>query len=147
MDHISKEHRSWNMSRIRSKNTKPEMFVRSFLHVRGLRFRLDGKINKKKYSKGILPGRPDIVLSKYNSVIFVHGCFWHQHKNCKKSHLPKSNTDYWKIKLKKNVKRDSNNTKKLKDLGFNVFIIWECEIKNTKKLEKLLDRIKNVKKI
>lgn len=96
-DKISPEHRSWHMSRVRSKDTKLETYVRSILHRMGFRFRK----NVRK-----LPGTPDIVLKKYNSIIFVHGCFWHQHENCNKSHIPKSNRKFWIDKLRKNVERD-----------------------------------------
>jgi DNA mismatch endonuclease, patch repair protein len=127
-DIISKEKRSWNMSRIRNKNTKPELIVRSLLHNLGYRFRLHGKISKQIYTKGILPGKPDIILKKYKTVIFIHGCFWHRHKNCKMSNIPKSNTDFWKKKLEGNVQRDHKNVKKLKELGWKIIVIWECEL-------------------
>ena len=94
-DHLLKEKRSWNMSRIRSKNTSPEKTVRSLLHSMGYRFRLHGRVNKRLYKKGILPGKPDIVLAKYKTVIFVHGCFWHRHERCKKCTTPKTRTEWW----------------------------------------------------
>lgn len=119
-DTISKEHRSWNMSRIRGKNTKPEIIVRSLLHKMGYRFR----INRRD-----LPGKPDIVLPKYKTVIFVHGCFWHMHKNCSDATIPKTRTDWWREKLESNVKRDRKNIRKIKLLGWKVHVIWECEIK------------------
>lgn len=103
-DHLTKEKRSWNMSRIRSKNTKPEIIVRSLLHRAGYRFRLHRKD---------LPGKPDIVLPKYKTVIFVHGCFWHRHKGCKRSNIPKSNKEYWIPKIQKNTKRDKIHYKSL----------------------------------
>ncbi|MHA1888087.1 MAG: very short patch repair endonuclease [Promethearchaeota archaeon] len=135
-DHLSKEKRSWNMSRIHSENTKPEIVVRSLLHQMGYRFRLHRKD---------LPGKPDIVLKKYNTVIFVHGCFWHHHNNCKRANIPKSNTDYWIPKIQKNVERDKNQKKKLKKLGWKVIVIWECEIKNINRLsKKLTKRISNL---
>lgn len=142
-DNLTKEKRSWNMSRIRSQNTKPERLVRSYLHKRGLRFRLNGKVSKKIYPNGILPGKPDIVLSKYKTVVFIHGCFWHQHNGCKKSHLPKSNTKYWKEKLEKNIRRDIRIMNQLEDIGFTVLIIWECETNNTENLKDLARKIQH----
>ena len=121
MDKITKEKRSWNMSRVRSKNTKPELLVRSSLHKMGYRFRLHVKR---------LPGNPDVVLPKYKAVIFVHGCFWHQHTGCKKATHPKQNLDFWKEKLARNIERDKQVDKELKHLGWNVLTIWECEIKS-----------------
>jgi DNA mismatch endonuclease (patch repair protein) len=130
MDSISKEHRSWNMSRIKSKNTNPEMIVRSLLHKMGYRFRLHRKD---------LPGKPDIVLPKYKTVIEVRGCFWHRHKGCKDASTPKSNTEFWQGKFSKNVERDEQNQKELEELGWKVIVVWECECKNTNKLiEKLI---------
>ena len=121
VDKLTKEKRSLNMSLIHSKDTKPEKAVRSELHKLGYRFRL----HKKN-----LPGKPDIVLPKYNKLIFVHGCFWHNHRNCKKSGYPKSNINFWKEKIDKNVARDIKNIKKLKRYGWDVYIIWECETEN-----------------
>ena len=123
--------RSFMMSRIRSKNTIPEKRVRSFLFSRGFRYRLHD--NK-------LPGRPDIVLKKYRTVIQVKGCFWHVH-NCKYFSFPKSNKIFWKKKLLSNVERDSSNQKKLKKLGWTVINVWECKIRkeNFKKLLKDLE--------
>jgi len=109
------------MKSIKGVNTTPELIVRKFLFKKGFRFSL----HKKN-----LPGTPDIVLKKYKTVIFVNGCFWHGHLNCKKSGLPKSRTEFWKSKIEKNVNRDLNNNKKLKSLGWNVIIIHQCEIKN-----------------
>ncbi len=126
MDKLTPEKRSWNMGRIRSKNSKPEMIVRSLLHGLGYRFRIHRKD---------LPGKPDIVLSKYNTVIFVHGCFWHRHEDCKYSYNPKSKQDFWETKFKRTVERDYENQKELVRLGWNVLILWECEIKNTSLLE------------
>jgi DNA mismatch endonuclease (patch repair protein) len=122
VDLLSPEKRSWNMSRIRSKNTKPEMIVRSVLHRMGYRFRLHRKD---------LPGNPDIVLPKYKIVIFVHGCFWHQHVGCIHGGIPKSRQEYWGPKLNKNIERDKLNQKKLKEIGWKFLIIWECQINNT----------------
>ncbi|MFC2135318.1 very short patch repair endonuclease [Bacteroidota bacterium] len=133
-DILTKERRSWNMGRIKSKNTKPELIVRSFLHKNGLRFRLHDKN---------LPGKPDIVLKKFKSVIFVHGCFWHNHKNCKRANIPKSNKRYWIDKIGANVLRDKKNIKELRRLKWNVLIIWECQINIIKFLERLVKKIKD----
>ena len=137
-DRISKEHRSWNMSRIRSTDTKPEIIVRKLLHALGYRFRLYGKVNKRLYKTGILPGKPDIILTKYKTVIFVDGCFWHRHKECKRAAIPKSRTEYWENKLSRNVERGLQNRQTLKALGWYVITIWECEVlnfvKETKKI-------------
>ena len=132
MDKISKEHRSWNMSRIRSKDTTPEKTVRSLLHKMGYRFRLHRKD---------LPGKPDIVLPKYKTVIFVHGCFWHRHENCKYASIPKTNTEFWLDKLNKNVERDKKNQAELKKLGWKVIVIWECEIINIGKLYSYIEEL------
>ncbi|MFC1677999.1 very short patch repair endonuclease, partial [Planctomycetota bacterium] len=132
VDHLSKEKRSWNMSRIRSKDTKPEIIVRSMLHKMGYRFRLHRKD---------LPGKPDITLPKYKTVIFVHGCFWHGHKGCKRSNVPKTNQDYWILKIQKNIQRDKYQRKQLKRLGWHVLILWECQIEKTRIIEK---KIKNL---
>ena len=124
-DRISKEHRSWVMSRIPSRDTTPERVVRSVLHRMGYRFRL--------HVKG-LPGKPDIVLKKHNLVVFVHGCFWHKHQGCKISHIPKSNTGFWLDKFERNVRRDREKQKKLVELGWRVEKIWECQTKDWSKL-------------
>jgi len=135
VDNLTKDQRSKNMSRIRSKNTKPEMIVRKKLHSLGYRYRL----HKKE-----LPGKPDIFLKKFNLAIFVNGCFWHQH-GCKKTSKPKSNKNYWTEKLKKNVIKDKKNKKTLLNMGFNVLTMWECEIvKNGETLEKfIIKKFKN----
>jgi|GEM_PF-522401 len=129
-DKISKEHRSWNMSRIRSTDTKPEIAVRKLLHALGYRFRLHGKVNNRLYKSGLLPGKPDIVLAKYKTVIFVHGCFWHRHKGCKRATTPKTRTEFWEKKFAQNVKKDKRNLQILKALGWHVITIWECDILN-----------------
>lgn len=129
MDIWTKEKRSDVMSKIRSKNTKPEKLLRSRLFVAGFRFR----IHKKE-----LPGKPDIVFAKYKTVIFVHGCFWHYHGDCPEGRIPSSNSAFWKSKLSKNVQRDKKHIKDLKALGWNVIMVWECEIKNDRFLEKKL---------
>jgi len=120
MDSLTKKQRSYNMSMIKSKDTKPEIIVRKFLHKIGYRFR----IHKKS-----LPGKPDIYIKKLNLVIFVHGCFWHDH-GCTLSNSPKTNSEYWKNKFKINKNRDKLNINNLKNLGYNVAIIWECNIRN-----------------
>ena len=130
VDTLSPQRRSWNMSRIKGKNTKPEMTVRSLLHRMGYRFRLH-----RKY----LPGVPDIVLPKYKTVIFVHGCFWHRHSGCKLAYNPKTRVEFWQKKFRDNVKRDQLNIEKLEDMGWSTQIIWECEIKNLNKLEKRIE--------
>ena len=117
----SKEQRSYNMSRIKGKNTKPEMLVRKFLHANGFRY----KLHDKK-----LPGKPDIVLPKYKLVICVHGCFWHQHIECKDGHVPKSRLNYWKPKLQRNVQRHFEHEKELTSQGWDILVVWECEIKS-----------------
>jgi DNA mismatch endonuclease (patch repair protein) len=128
-DIISKERRSWNMSRIRGKNTQPELIVRSVLHKRGYRFRLHRKD---------LPGKPDIVLPKYKTVIFVHGCFWHRHKGCKYAYTPKSRVAFWGKKFRGNVERNKVVKRELKKLGWNVIVVWECQINNACKIKRLV---------
>lgn len=113
------ETRSYNMSQISGKDTKPEMIVRKFLHSNGYRYRLHVKD---------LPGKPDLVLPKYNTVIFIHGCFWHAHEGCEFFKMPKSRIDYWKPKLFGNRKRDKNHCIELNELGWKIIIIWECEL-------------------
>ncbi len=122
MDSLTKEKRSWNMSRVRSQDTKPEMIVRSFLHREGYRFRLHVKY---------LPGKPDIVLPKYKTVIEVRGCFWHRHPGCKVSTMPSTNKDFWQNKFRQNVERDKKNESELKMLGWKVIVIWGCETKSS----------------
>lgn len=131
-DTVSKEQRSLNMSLIRSTNTKPEVFVRSVLHKLGFRFRKNVKT---------LPGKPDIVLAKYKTVIFVHGCFWHQHEGCRRSTIPKSNIEYWKPKLRRNTERDIQHKSALEEGGWKVFVVWECE---TKKVHELIIKLNSI---
>jgi DNA mismatch endonuclease, patch repair protein len=131
MDQLTKDKRSANMSKIRSVNTKPELLVRSYLHKNGFRYRL----------KNNLPGKPDIYLKKYMTVIFVHGCFWHSHKNCKRSGMPKSNIKYWENKLDKNKERDKRVIKVLKKKRLKVIVIWECQVTDAKNLSKLTKKI------
>ena len=131
--HEVSEQRSRNMSAIKSKNTKPEITVRKLLHSMGYRFRLHRKD---------LPGSPDIVLPKYKKVIFVHGCFWHRHQNCKYASNPKTRREFWEKKFKENIERDKKTQEKLKNLGWKPNIVWECEVKNREililKLEEIL---------
>ena len=121
MDSLTKEHRSWNMSRIRAKDTKPELVVRSLLHCMGYRFRLNNTV---------LPGRPDIVLPRYRVVVFVHGCFWHRHAGCRYAYTPKSRIEFWQHKLDSNIRRDQQVAEQLKELKWGQLVLWECEIKN-----------------
>ena len=129
--HVS-EQRSRNMSAIKSKNTKPEIKVRKVLHSMGYRFRLHSKD---------LPGSPDIVLPKYKTVIFVHGCFWHRHENCKYASTPKTRQEFWNKKFKTNIERDLEIQDKIKNLDWRSVVIWECETKN---MENLRDKIIDV---
>ena len=119
--HKVSEQRSRNMSAIKSKNTKPEIAVRKLLHSMGYRFRLHRKD---------LPGSPDIVLPKYKTVIFVHGCFWHRHKNCKYASNPKTRQEFWEAKFRENINRDKLNQENLSSKGWKIIIVWECEIKD-----------------
>ena len=132
MDSLSKERRSWNMSRIKGRDTKPEVIVRSLLHMMGYRFRL----HRKDF-----PGKPDIVLPKYRTVIFVHGCFWHRHKSCKFAYVPKTRVEFWQNKFQGNIERDKLNQAKLKKAGWQVIVIWECHIKKLKALQKTLKKM------
>ena len=134
MDTVSKSQRSFNMSRIKSKNTKPEILVRKKLYREGIRYR----VHSKK-----LPGKPDISINKYSLVIDVRGCFWHGHKDCKYSSSPKSNSTYWQKKIKRNQERDFINFKSLKEKGYKTFIIWECQTKDEKKLDNQIKKISN----
>ncbi len=127
--HKVSEQRSRNMSAIKSKNTKPEIAVRKLLHSMGYRFRLHRKD---------LPGSPDIVLPKYKTVIFVHGCFWHRHENCKYASTPKTRKEFWENKFNSNKKRDQKIQKEIIDLGWKFIIIWECEARNIQPLEEKL---------
>ncbi len=134
-DNHTKEQRSYNMSRIRAKDTKPEEIVRKYLFCHGLRYRK----NDKRY-----PGHPDIVLPKYKTIVFVHGCFWHRHPGCRYATTPSTNTSFWNEKFRKNVKRDRTEQSALKEMGWKVLIVWECELKKDKRtetLEKLYDQI------
>ena len=129
MDTLSSEKRSWNMSRIRGRDTVPELKVRSTLHRLGYRFRL--------HVSG-LPGRPDVVLPKYKTIVFVHGCFWHRHPGCKYAYSPKSRVKFWSEKFEETVLRDQRKAGELRALGWTVITVWECE---TKKLDELERRV------
>jgi len=118
-DSISSERRSWNMSRIRGRDTRPERQLRSLLHRAGFRFRLQAKD---------LPGRPDIVLPRYRTVIFVHGCFWHRHEGCRNSTTPSTRAEFWQEKFDSNVLRDRRNRVLLEQSGWQVETVWECEL-------------------
>ncbi|MBY5460766.1 DNA mismatch endonuclease Vsr [Rhizobium leguminosarum] len=119
VDTLTPAQRSERMSRIRSRDTKPEIALRKALHRLGFRFRV--------HRTG-LPGKPDMVLAKYRTVIFVHGCFWHRHEGCKVATTPKSNTEFWNDKFSRNVERDKQVLKQLEDDGWYVVIVWECEL-------------------
>ena len=127
---MSPEERSLMMGKIKGRNTKPELIVRSFCHALGLRFRLHRKD---------LPGSPDLVFPKYRLCLFVHGCFWHRHPGCKRAYTPKTRLDFWLPKLNRNVERDKEKTGELQVLGWRVEVIWECE---TQRLELLESRLK-----
>ena len=131
----TKEQRSFNMSRITGKDTKPELLVRRFLHAKGFRYKLHDKS---------LPGKPDMVLPKYRTVIFVHGCFWHGHENCKYFKVPQTRTDWWLKKINTNRANDAKAVKALKNAGWKVMTIWECRLKPGKydiTLNKLTQKI------
>jgi len=130
-DNLTPEQRRFNMSRIRSTNTRPELFVRSLVHRMGYRFRLHRRD---------LPGKPDLIFPSRRKVIFVHGCFWHMHDCRFGSVTPKSNADYWQNKRRSNVERDKGHVAALNNAGWQVFIVWECQIKSPEKLrENLLE--------
>lgn len=129
--------RSYVMSRVKGKNTKPEKLVRSMLHRLGYRFNLHGK-----YRSEVLPGRPDIVLPKYRVVIFVHGCFWHAHEGCKYFKIPETRVDFWREKLLGNRRRDRKHQTQLEDLGWKVLVIWTCRLKSRGDLERVEEELK-----
>ena len=140
MDNRTPESRSRNMSRIPSKNTKPEETVRKYLFSQGFRYR-------RNVSN--LPGKPDIVLPKYNTVVFVNGCFWHAHQGCKWFVPPKSNSEFWQKKFSYNMERDERNYNLLRELGWKVIIVWECEIRHgnpQNALQSLKEKIEGVYK-
>ena len=139
-DVLTKEQRKKCMSHVKNKNSKPELLVRQFLFASGFRFRLHRKD---------LPGKPDIVLPKYKTVIFINGCFWHGHEDCKYSKLPETNPEFWKNKILANINRDIANKSKLISLGWNVIEIWQCQLKPKEKeetLKTLLNQLVNGKK-
>lgn len=131
----SKEIRSYNMSMIKGKNTKPEIVVRKYLFKEGFRYRLN---------VSDLPGKPDIVLPKYKTVIFVNGCFWHGHMGCKWFIMPKTRTEWWKGKIEDTQKRDQNNYQKLTADSWNVIIVWECQLRRENIIETMDSVIKNI---
>lgn len=134
----SPETRSYNMSQIKGKNTKPEEMVRKYLFAQGFRYRKNDKN---------LPGKPDIVLPKYHTCIFVNGCFWHGHEGCKYFVWPKSNAEFWRKKIETNIARDRRNEMQLKNMGWNVLVVWECELRSAKKqatLERLENKLKQL---
>ena len=130
MDIWTKERRSEVMSRIRGKNTKPEMILRSQLFRQGYRFRVH---------QADLPGKPDIVLPKYKTAIFVHGCFWHYHKDCREGRIPSTNSKFWNEKLQRNISKDEANIQALQKDKWKVFVVWECEIE--KHLERTMKKL------
>ncbi|MEJ8817402.1 very short patch repair endonuclease [Lacibacter sp. H407] len=131
----TKAQRSYNMSRIKGKNTKPELLVRKYLHAQGFRYKLHDKT---------LPGKPDLVLPKYNTAIFIHGCFWHGHANCKYFTIPKTRTDWWMDKINKNRTNDVKAMKLLKEDGWKIITIWECKLKPAKLEQTLAALVKKL---
>lgn len=132
----NKETRSYNMSRIKGKDTKPEMLVRKFLHAQGFRFRLHVKD---------LPGKPDIVLPKYKTAIFVNGCFWHGHEGCRYFVVPKTRTEWWLNKININKANDLKKQATLEELGWKVVRLWECELKSTNVVKALAELVKKIR--
>ena len=118
-DTLSPERRSWNMARITGRNTRPEVALRSLLHGAGFRFRLHDSN---------LPGKPDIVLKRHKTVVFVHGCFWHRHGGCKNATMPSTRTEFWSEKFQRTIERDERKAGGLRSLGWNVVTVWECDI-------------------
>ena len=132
MDRITPQHRSWNMSRIRGENTGPEIRVRKALHRMGYRFRLHRRD---------LPGRPDIVLPKYKTVLLVHGCYWHRHEGCRFAYTPKTRPEFWQRKFQENVERDRKQLQALQALSWRVEVIWECETADPRLLQTRLTQV------
>jgi len=132
VDFLSPSERSERMSRIRSSNTAPEVALRRAMHAIGFRFRL--------HSKG-LPGKPDIVLPRHKTVIFVHGCFWHRHSGCKIATTPKTNTEFWVEKFDRNVVRDARTREQLEGLGWRVIVVWECELRSANQVAGAVRRV------
>ena len=138
-DTLNEQHRHYNMSRIRSKDTKPEEIVIKNLFSKGLRFRK----NDRRY-----PGHPDVVLPKYKTVVFVNGCFWHRHEGCRYASTPATNREFWNQKFERNVERDAREQKALQEMGWKVIVVWECELKKAAReetLERLYNEITNGK--
>ncbi|WP_336711877.1 very short patch repair endonuclease [Arthrobacter sp. USHLN218] len=135
-DKLTPEQRSANMSRIRGKNTQPELLVRRLLHARGYRFRLHGSAAGRK-----LPGKPDLVFAGRRKVIFVNGCFWHSHDCRAGQHAPKSNADFWSAKRARTASRDAAQREQLQQAGWTVLTVWECEFKKTSDLQELEERL------
>ena len=133
MDGHSKETRSYNMSRIKGKNTKPEELVRKYLFSQGFRYRKNDKR---------LPGTPDIVLPKYKTVVFVNGCFWHEHEGCKYFVWPQNNADFWKAKINANIQRDKKKAEELQNRGWRVIVVWKCGIRQKEEREASLENLK-----
>lgn len=131
-DVFSKEKRSWLMSRVKGRDTKPEILVRSFVHRMGYRFRIH---------RWDLPGNPDIVFPRHGKVIFVHGCFWHGHEGCPRSKRPTTNKGFWNEKLDDNIERDKRFRRALQRMGWKVFVVWQCETRKPEKLLLKLERI------
>ena len=129
-DSLTKEKRSWNMSRIRGKDTKIEVKVRKYLFSKGFRYRKN---------VATLPGKPDIVLPKYKTAIFVHGCYWHRHPGCKYAYIPKTNVEFWEKKFSENMANDEKNRLKLETSGWTVITLWECDIKQD--FESTMDKL------
>lgn len=127
MDTVTRERRSEIMGRVRNKDTRPEMLVRRLVHGMGYRYRLH---------RGDLPGKPDLVFGGRRKVIFVHGCFWHRHENCPLARMPKSRVEFWRIKLNGNRERDTRNIQALREGGWSVLVIWECETRDTDALRR-----------
>jgi len=130
-DVFSKEKRSWIMSRVKGRDSKPEILVRSLVHRMGYRFR----IHRRN-----LPGNPDIVLPRHGKVIFVHGCFWHGHKRCPRSRRPTTNREFWDKKLDRNIERDRHFLRRLRRAGWKVLVVWECETRKPQRLQRELER-------
>ena len=129
MDKLDPEHRSWNMARVHGKNTGPEMRVRRIAHRLGLRFRLH---------RPDLPGKPDLVFPRHGVAVFVHGCFWHRHADCSRASIPATRRDFWEAKFEANVARDEKQQAALAGAGWTVLVLWECELKDERKIEERL---------
>ena len=138
MDRLTPAQRSWNMSRIAGKDTSPERAVRSILHRLGCRFRL--------HVRG-LPGRPDIVLPRHETVVLVHGCFWHRHRNCRLAYLPKSRVEFWTNKFNANVRRDRRISERLRRDGWHVVVVWECQLRRPASVSGRLGRLLQARKV